>query len=106
MALPRKGSQTIVVEGVTYRWKDSVAPGRGCWLLVEDDEDPGQRLILEYPYARHYSLWTTSEEIRRIERFDITRLSRALVHELILFGLQKTNLQVVENGSDGEGFFF
>jgi len=43
MALARRGSRTIAVEGVTYRWV--VAPDDGFMaIVVELDASPGQRL--------------------------------------------------------------
>lgn len=43
MALPRKGSRCISVEGVTYRWM--VSPNDGFMvLIVELADHPGQQL--------------------------------------------------------------
>jgi hypothetical protein len=43
MALARRGSRTIEVAGVTYRW--IVSPDDGCMaIVVEHEASPGQRL--------------------------------------------------------------
>ncbi|MGK5733362.1 hypothetical protein [Streptomyces sp. URMC 124] len=53
MALPRKGSRRIVVDGVAYRWRvrRKVTYGQGmCWsplaYAVEHAESPGTTLVV------------------------------------------------------------
>lgn len=49
MALARKSSSLINVNGVIYRW--AVSPDSGyMWLIVEQANDPGQRIQAEFLY--------------------------------------------------------
>lgn len=59
MALARKGSQIINVDGTAYRWV--VSPDSGyMWLIVERAKNPGQRIEAQFDYhdrlQRDYSL--------------------------------------------------
>lgn len=63
MALVRKGSRQIVVDGVTYRWrirhKPSYSQGNGWTPLtfaVEDATDPGTTLVVRTGHA-HPQNW-------------------------------------------------
>jgi len=41
MALSKRKSRTISVNGVKYRW--ALSPDSGCmWLIIEDADSPGQ----------------------------------------------------------------
>jgi hypothetical protein len=53
MALAKKGSRLISIDGVTYRWV--VSPDSGYMVLVvETSDEPGQRLeaVFDYHYQR------------------------------------------------------
>src|SRR4051794_41149136 len=49
MALAKRGSRTICVDGIAYRW--AVSPDSGCmWLIVERARGPGQRVEASFDY--------------------------------------------------------
>ncbi len=49
MALAKKSSRTIAVDGFEYRW--AVSPDSGCmWLVVELADEPGQRVEAWFEY--------------------------------------------------------
>ena len=49
MALARRSSRAITVDGVDYRW--AVSPDSGyMWLVVERAVRPGQRLLASFQY--------------------------------------------------------
>lgn len=49
--LPRKGSRRVVVDGVTYRWREGHG-AREFEVRLERFEAPGQLLVARFPY-RH-----------------------------------------------------
>ena len=49
MALAKKGTRLIRVDGRTYRWAVSRASGH-VTLVVEVSTKPGQRLVVSIPY--------------------------------------------------------
>jgi hypothetical protein len=59
MAIPKKGSRLITVDGVTYRWrirrKPTYCQGNGWGPLtfaVESAEKPGRVLLVALPFVR------------------------------------------------------
>jgi hypothetical protein len=49
MALSKRNSRTIHIDGVEYRW--AVSPDSGCmWLIVELAASPGQRIEALFDY--------------------------------------------------------
>lgn len=49
MTIPQKGSRTINIDGIKYRW--TVSPDSGyMWLIVEQTEASGQRLEAYFEY--------------------------------------------------------
>ncbi|MEU8317051.1 hypothetical protein AB0C33_01670 [Nonomuraea sp. NPDC048881] len=59
MAMPRKGSRLITVDGTAFRWRVSHRPAFGdgssaapLTFVVERDEDPGRVLLVSLPCAR------------------------------------------------------
>ena len=54
MALPRKGTRSITVDGTAYRW--TVSPDSGYMVLVvELAREPGQRLLANFEYGDVYA---------------------------------------------------
>ena len=50
MALAKRSSRTITIEGSDYRW--AVSPGNGyMWLVVELGDQPGQRVEASFHYC-------------------------------------------------------
>ena len=81
MALPKKGSRNIVIEGVGYRWrvrkKPSYSQGieeKGLLLAVEDATHAGSTLVVELPQT-HPSSWITVEAVP-VTPSDVERLVR------------------------------
>jgi hypothetical protein len=75
MALARKGSRTIQVEGTAYRWV--VSPDDGFMrIVVERAERPGQRLSVQIGYGDEVSASGTSVQTQRI--------APGLIRQLIL----------------------
>jgi hypothetical protein len=59
MAVPKKGSRIITVEGVKYRWRVRHKPTycqgnawHGITVSVELDKEPRTVLVVELPYVR------------------------------------------------------
>ncbi|MEH2027711.1 hypothetical protein [Nostoc sp.] len=53
MGLPKKGTRTISVDKTTYQWV--VSPDSGyMWLIVEQKDIQGQRLIARFRYHNTY----------------------------------------------------
>lgn len=49
MALVKRSSRTITVDGSKYRW--DLSPDSGCmWLIVELADKPGQRVEASFDY--------------------------------------------------------
>nr|WP_087924690.1 hypothetical protein [Streptomyces albireticuli] len=85
MALPRKGSRLIVVDGVTYRWKVRGRPtyDQGmCWspltYAVEHAESPGTTLVVgtDRPHPGNWTGEPTSPVLPS-EVADTIRAARA-----------------------------
>ena len=67
MALPRKGSRTVVIDGVNYRWRVRHRPSftqgiaeNNLLLAVETAEEPGSKLVIVLPQA-HPNNWMGGE---------------------------------------------
>lgn len=78
MAIPRKGSRTIEVDGVSYRWKvtgnDMVID-----VLIEEDNREGQKLRAMFDYHNE----TSEGKMKKQERL----VTPGVIKALIVFGL-------------------
>ncbi|MFI6918646.1 hypothetical protein ACIBIZ_01735 [Nonomuraea spiralis] len=64
MAIPRKGSRPITIDGVVFRWRVGHRPSRRggdgpspLTFVVERAEDPGCVLVVSLPCARPDNQW-------------------------------------------------
>ena len=79
MAIPKKGSRTIEVDGATYRWKvtgnDMVID-----VIIEQDNLKGQKLRATFDYHNE----TPEGKIKKQERL----ITPGVIKELIVFALK------------------
>ncbi|WP_067486042.1 hypothetical protein [Actinomadura hibisca] len=64
MAMAKKGTRLITVDGIGYRWKVRRRPthSQSCYgeplsFVVEAAEEPGALLVVSLPYAHPGSAW-------------------------------------------------
>lgn len=77
MALPKKGSRSITVEGRRYRWQGNLPDySTAGHIVVEDWETPGQRLRI------HFDPWQLTGE-------RAAYVSKAIVRQVIFAGLSR-----------------
>ncbi len=67
MAIPKKGSRLIVVDGVQYRWRVRGRPtygqeifGAAWYLAIESVESKGQVMVVDLPQVHPDSLMITA----------------------------------------------
>jgi hypothetical protein len=81
MALAKKGSRLISIDGVTYRWAVSSDSGYMV-LVVETNDEPGQRLEAVFDY--HY------QQVELDSRFIQGRaISPGIVRQVIVIALER-----------------
>ncbi|MEH2356376.1 hypothetical protein [Nostoc sp.] len=85
MGLPKKGTRTISVDKTTYKWV--VSPDSGyMWLIVEQKDTQGQRLIAGFKYHNTY----VHDEAGNWRCFVQQRsISPSLVKSVILLALKR-----------------
>jgi hypothetical protein len=88
MAMPKKGTRRIDVDGQAYRWL--VSPNDGyIALVVESAEEPGQRLEAYFRYHDRYEpLGTGAERIVGQARSISPGTARAVIEAALRGGWQ------------------
>ena len=112
MAMPRKKSRTLIVDGATYRW--TLTGNRGSlFVVVESEESPGQVLQAEFDAEdsfesidyRH-SIHTqgksiTPKTISRVVRYALAKGWNPNGKNLRPFVLNTSETSAAEGASEG-----
>jgi len=104
MALAKKGTRLMTVEGARYRWVVAPNDEPGLGIVVEAEDSPGQRMVTWVDHGTTISPWLVREAIlhalaqgwqprargpERVFRFDASSIGKALAKRLEsqLYGL-------------------
>ncbi|HZH77795.1 MAG TPA: hypothetical protein VEY88_17345 [Archangium sp.] len=97
MALAKKGTRLMTVEGARYRWVVAPNDESGLGIVVEAEDSPGQRMVTWVDHGTTLSPWLVREAIlhalaqgwqprargpERVFRFDASSIGKALSRRL------------------------